>query len=383
MVQVVWMLEDAERAGGVESVVRAIAAGLGASGHTARVLSWWVEANPPGQGTHQNPFLWAGAKAQAARRRSRRARATAEAIDRRLAEEQDAVVVLDPGSLEVCARLRSRERWGLHIHWDPDLIMAPWRHIDTGEIPRVVRPVVALRLRWTGRRNRRVLRRAPFLVTITPAHSRQLAAVTQSIREIPNPVPVGPLPSRENIDADRAVIGFAGRLAWEKGPDVLLDAFRIVCRTHPAWRLVILGDGPMRSSLESDEASRCGEIEFRGWVDEVAEVLRRIDVLAVPSRSEAMGLVVIEALASGCAVVACDAGPGVRDVMGQGRLGRVIPPDAPDKLAAALVAAVGDRVAGRGPAPEEVAAAVLRHDPALVVSEWQDFLAGLVGRPTS
>ena len=139
------------------------------------------------------------------------------------------------------------------------------------------------------------------------------------------------------------LIVFLGRLVTDKGIDTLIDALQHV----PSARLAIFGEGPEESSLRR-LAARCGvddRIAFRGPVpaDRVAPVLNAGDVLAMPSRVERWGRVAIEALACGTPVVV--GGDYLPTLVGS--YGRVVPPDDPGALAAALTATLNEPMSER------------------------------------
>lgn len=151
------------------------------------------------------------------------------------------------------------------------------------------------------------------------------------------------LRAEAGIAADATVIGFIGRLAHEKGIDVLLEAAAQVLPTVPNVVLTIAGRGPEEDALRA-QVARLGlgeRVRFPGFVRDAAEYYRMLDVLAMPSRYEAFGLVAAEAMASGVAVVAAPAG-GLREVLGDGAAGRVVPVDDAAALAAALRELVTD-----------------------------------------
>lgn len=104
---------------------------------------------------------------------------------------------------------------------------------------------------------------------------------------------------------------FLGRLVDWKCVDLLLEAFAAVAAGRPV-ALDIVGDGPMRPALEA-HAARLGladRIAFRGWLPqaECPALLRRSDVLVLPSIFECGGAVVLEAMACGVPVIATDWG---------------------------------------------------------------------------
>jgi L-malate glycosyltransferase len=126
-----------------------------------------------------------------------------------------------------------------------------------------------------------------------------------STKVIPNGVPDVVPPASER-DTSSLRIGWAGRLEREKGVDVLLRALSLL----PDAQAVLVGDGPLREELESD-AKRLGvadRVTFTGWIEEPRVVLRTCDIFALPSRSEALPLAVIEAMLVELPVVASAVG---------------------------------------------------------------------------
>jgi glycosyltransferase involved in cell wall biosynthesis len=159
-----------------------------------------------------------------------------------------------------------------------------------------------------------------------------------------NGVPV--VPPRAAL-APVPTLAFAGRLAPEKGLDVLLRAFARVRERLPEARLVIAGDGPGRDAL----AQRLSALGQEGQVERLghrprAELDARLGsawVQAVPSIwEEPFGLVAPEAMMRGVAVVASDAG-GLAEIVEDGRTGRLVRRGDADALAAALLGILSDR----------------------------------------
>ncbi|MEV4419945.1 glycosyltransferase family 4 protein [Patulibacter sp. NPDC049589] len=139
-----------------------------------------------------------------------------------------------------------------------------------------------------------------------------------------------------------ALVLLAGRLVYEKGFQVALEAFDRVARSTapaaPPARLVVAGSGPHEAELHAQaEAIGLGErIRFLGWTDDATlpALYRAADVCLVPSLYEPFGLVALEAMRGGCAVVAAATG-GLREVVPEGT-GVRVPPDDVRALAAAL-----------------------------------------------
>jgi glycosyltransferase involved in cell wall biosynthesis len=163
-------------------------------------------------------------------------------------------------------------------------------------------------------------------------------------------------------------IAFAGRLVRQKGADVLLRAFAKVVAHVPDARLLLAGDGPERKSLH-DLASSCGisaQVCALGHLSrsEMERLFAQAWVQVVPSRfAEAFGLVAVEAMMRGTAVVASAAG-GLREIVTDGQVGVLVPPDNPERLAEALLRLIQDReLAERtGKAGREVALQRFRED---------------------
>ena len=129
----------------------------------------------------------------------------------------------------------------------------------------------------------------------------------------------------------------AGRLGWSKDYPNMFKALALL----PAeldYRLLIAGDGSLRGSLEQmvAELGLAARVRFLGIRRDIPALMAAADVFVLSSVGEGFGLVVAEAMASECLVVATDAG-GVREVLGDA--GFLVPSQDPRALADALVAA--------------------------------------------
>jgi len=131
-----------------------------------------------------------------------------------------------------------------------------------------------------------------------------------------------------------------GRLVYDKGFHVAVQAFASIRRRFPAARLTIAGDGPERSALEAQaESLGLGSaVRFTGLIDpeDVPEVMNRASVVLMPSREESFGLVALEAGLMGRPVIASDVG-GLPEVVRHGVTGRTVPRDDPESLATAAI----------------------------------------------
>lgn len=137
----------------------------------------------------------------------------------------------------------------------------------------------------------------------------------------------------------------AGRLAPWKGFGDLIRALAIVNRTRPA-RLLILGDGPLRSELQQliDDLGIADRVEMPGYVENPLMYFRRAKVFALSSRVEGMPNVLIEAMMCGCTPVATDCPTGPREVLQEGRFGYLVPVGDPEAMAASILEAVANPV---------------------------------------
>jgi glycosyltransferase involved in cell wall biosynthesis len=161
------------------------------------------------------------------------------------------------------------------------------------------------------------------------AHWHKLKVVRCGV----NPSLYAAAPTAERTSRD---LLFVGRLEERKGVDILLDAVALLKASGSDVRLKIVGNGPQREALQRQTAalSLAAVVTFAGTKDEaaVAEALRYSDVLVVPSLSEGLPVVIMEALASGVPVVA-SAVDGIPELVREGETGRLVPPSDPQALA--------------------------------------------------
>jgi glycosyltransferase involved in cell wall biosynthesis len=147
--------------------------------------------------------------------------------------------------------------------------------------------------------------------------------------------------------AERPLIAFAGRLLWEKGADVLLDAFAKVVARIPEAELLIAGDGPEREALVSQivQLGLGASVTLLGHIsrEELERHFAHAWVQAVPSRwEEPFGLVAAEAMMRGTAVIASNNG-GLAEFVRPRETGLLVPPQDSRALAEALVLLLENR----------------------------------------
>jgi glycosyltransferase involved in cell wall biosynthesis len=144
---------------------------------------------------------------------------------------------------------------------------------------------------------------------------------------------------------DRPDALFVGALEAPKSVDVLIEAWREVRDRVPGARLTIVGSGSQEAALRRQAAlaSLDGCVRFEGAVprERVRGFLDASRLLVLPSRSEGLGRVVLEAFARGRPVVASDVG-GIPELVDDGVTGRLVPAEDPEALAKALGELLGD-----------------------------------------
>lgn len=121
-----------------------------------------------------------------------------------------------------------------------------------------------------------------------------------------------------SIPEDVFLAGHVGRLAPEKNLDFLAEAFLLFLRQNPAAHVLIVGDGPSRTTMQQalEREGMGTRAHFAGVLKAgaLADAYAAMDVFAFSSFSETQGLVLVEAMTAGTPVVALDA-PGARDVV--------------------------------------------------------------------
>jgi glycosyltransferase involved in cell wall biosynthesis len=193
---------------------------------------------------------------------------------------------------------------------------------------------------WRALR-RWVYPRADVIVAQTRRCADELEAlVRRRVDVIANPVTAVPAPDEAKVpgDRDRHTLLAVGRLAPEKGFDLLIDAFAQLAARHADWNLVILGEGPLRAPLEQRVATHhlAGRIALPGFDAHVRAAMRRADLFVLSSRYEGFPNALLEAMAEGTACVSFDCDTGPRELIDHGRNGWLVPPGDTAALAAAL-----------------------------------------------
>lgn len=174
-------------------------------------------------------------------------------------------------------------------------------------------------------------------------HALTLGVPGSKLRFIPNGTDTKifrPLPrsnylhSLINVPPEARLVGFIGRLSAEKGPEVFIQMARIAHKKLKNCHFVLIGEGPMRRELQNeiDDHDLANHVHLVGLQRDMTKIYPCLDLVVSTSYSEAMPLVIVEAMASGLPVVATNVG-GVVDIVEVGGTGLLKGPGDAEGLA--------------------------------------------------
>jgi len=155
--------------------------------------------------------------------------------------------------------------------------------------------------------------------------------------------------SELNLSPETVVIGIIGRIDPQKGQKEFLLATREVVKDFPGSNFLVIG--PVEKGYEDYEKELRkiatdtllnGKVIFTGFRGDIPEILSAIDIFVLASHCEAFGLVLVEAMAMGKAVIGTNAG-GVPEIIEHNKNGLLVPPEDWRSLAEALRRLVSDQ----------------------------------------
>ncbi|MFG3316858.1 glycosyltransferase family 4 protein [Streptomyces sp. NPDC048171] len=182
------------------------------------------------------------------------------------------------------------------------------------------------------------------LTALTPeevaAIARQVPAVRNRLAVMPNCVPASTIRST----GTNKVVVSAGHLTDNKNHALLIEAFARVHADAPDWTLRIYGHGAEKKKLRAriEELGLSNSILLMGQTSPVTPEFGKGSIFVLPSKREAFGNVVVEAMAAGLPVVATDADHGPRNILTDGEDGLIVPRGDVDAMAAAIRSLVQD-----------------------------------------
>ena len=211
--------------------------------------------------------------------------------------------------------------------------------------------------RWHDRVERMVYRAADHITTISQFNRRILidekgvdndkvtvlynGIKVQSEPKVADSVSISGLPIKEGNFA----IGCVANFGEEKGHSILIKAVAIVVEKMADVRVLLIGDGPLRSQIERDinALSLTQHVHLLGRRDDVLQILPRLDLAVLPSLLEGMPVAILEYMVAGLPVVATRVG-GIPEAIEENETGILVAPDDPPQLAEAILSIAEDPV---------------------------------------
>jgi glycosyltransferase involved in cell wall biosynthesis len=196
-----------------------------------------------------------------------------------------------------------------------------------------------------------IFRRSECIIAVSGAvkqHVVNLGVEPDKVKIIPNGVDLRnyvPLQKRLHCHDQRVAkkVVSVGRLIQNKGIHYLIDAAPEVLQRFPSTEFIIVGDGPMRTELETRAKERgvLQAFRFYGFVPEVSNVLNTCDIFVRPSLTEGMPLAVLEAMACGLPVIATRVA-GTPEIVIDHETGILVDSGDASNLAEALIELLGN-----------------------------------------
>jgi glycosyltransferase involved in cell wall biosynthesis len=252
----------------------------------------------------------------------------------------------DPRHYSELKKLLQKERFDLiHIHlWNPGSCRYAFFSAKKAGIPIVTTEHDPFELTGIkGIIKRKTLAKTDQIIAISMDNVRQLSEYGEYVKNRLNCVNNGIeidrfLDNKDsaslNVQKGDLVITCIAELHERKGHKYLIEAFKKLQTEMPMLHLFLIGKGPNEAHLKSVYGN-VTNLHFLGWREDIPQILKMTDVFVLPSLREAFGLVLLEAMASGVAVVATDNG-GTKDIIEDGKSGFLVPPENSDRLADAI-----------------------------------------------
>lgn len=161
---------------------------------------------------------------------------------------------------------------------------------------------------------------------------------TINCKEVNDGVSVDEIRKRFHLSPNDKLVGTIGRLSKEKGVHYLLKAGSEIIATYPNVKILIIGNGPERQNLEilAKQLRISENVIFCGFQKNVTEFYHLIDIVVLPSITEGLPIVLLEALTYSKPVVATRVG-GIPEVITNGKTGILVEPQNPSRLAEGII----------------------------------------------
>lgn len=153
------------------------------------------------------------------------------------------------------------------------------------------------------------------LVVLTEQSKKDWLRTNNNVTVISNPSAIKTLPNCYDLESTRVIS--LGRLEYEKGFDLLIQAWALVANQYSNWTLDIFGTGSLEESLNKLilELNLSNSVKLRGITKNVSQELQRSSFYVLPSRYEGLPLVMLECLSCGLPMIAFDCETGPADII--------------------------------------------------------------------
>ncbi len=265
-------------------------------------------------------------------------------------------------SFAIMSEVRNSKADIIHLHGYKDTILV-------GLLPRLFRKIPTIRTLhgWTSKTrwskiwlyetlDRFCLKRIDGIVSVNEMLVDQVQRYVKKVPILPIENGIPPLHfARERIIEeedelagfcqDAFVIGGIGRFSKEKGFIFLLKAISILTAKRPEIKLILIGEGEQQQEMDNiiQAEGLAKHVFFAGYKQNAARYLPLFDLFVMPSLTEGLPIVLLEAMQAGVPVVATEVG-GVPMVLGQGEYGELVEPGNHESLAHAMMQAIDNNI---------------------------------------
>ncbi len=221
------------------------------------------------------------------------------------------------------------------INWVKKSRIISWEHFNTT-------------VNWnriTGPISRKLVSRFAnriITLTLTDKLNYEKHYHAKNVSVISNPVTI-PNVTASKLEEKRVLT--VARFTYQKGLDLLLNIWKIVCTKFPDWKLVIIGDGELKNELlkQREIYGLTETVEILEPTNHISEIYAKTSIYAMPSRFEGMPLVLIEAKNFGIPIVSFDCETGPRDIVKHNEDGILVEPFNIVSFATSLMKLMGDQ----------------------------------------
>lgn len=242
----------------------------------------------------------------------------------------------------------------IHLHsWNPMagkfLILAAKllkiKIINTQHDPFLLKFPKSIYQQWSLNKSDKIIavseKNRNLLIQISPKNRSKISTIHNGI-ELTKAAKISlakkqQLKQQLDLSNDTKIILSAGTLHPRKGFLNLLEAFKLTNKVLPNWHLIIAGEGPQETVLRKkiEELNLTKQVSLIGFRNDLDQLFQISDVFALASHQEAFGLVIVEAMNAGNAIIATRAG-GVPEIIQDNKNGLLVEPNNNKDLARAL-----------------------------------------------